>query len=391
MSGQKVMAAMSGGVDSSVTALLLARQGYEVCGGTLLLWQGENPQEQSGCCALSEVEDARRVCAHLGVEHYTFNLKDVFCREVIDRFAEGYRRGETPNPCVDCNRSVKFTRLFEKASLLDCEFLATGHYARIEREEGSGRWLLRRGADPDKDQSYVLYVLSQETLAHTLFPLGELTKREVRELAAAEGFPTASKSESQDICFVPDGDYAAFLERRLGAVSPPGHFLSRTGEVLGEHRGMLRYTLGQRRGLGVSAAHRLFVVEKDLSRNAVILGDECDLYARRMPVSAVNWVSAPPISASLRARVKSRYRQEAQPAWLHPAPGGVLVEFDAPQRALTPGQAAVFYDEESGEYLLGGGTISAMPADAAQPHPEGESMRENLHAVRVRHCSKEEA
>lgn len=203
MSGQKVMAAMSGGVDSSVTALLLARQGYEVCGGTLLLWQGENPQEQSGCCALSEVEDARRVCARLGVEHYTFNLKDVFCREVIDRFAEGYRRGETPNPCVDCNRSVKFTRLFEKASLLDCEFLATGHYARIEREEGSGRWLLRRGADPDKDQSYVLYVLSQETLAHTLFPLGELTKREVRELAAAEGFPTASKSESQDICFVP--------------------------------------------------------------------------------------------------------------------------------------------------------------------------------------------
>ena len=360
MSGQKVMAAMSGGVDSSVTALLLARQGYEVCGGTLLLWQGENPQEQSGCCALSEVEDARRVCARLGVEHYTFNLKDVFCREVIDRFAEGYRRGETPNPCVDCNRSVKFTRLFEKASLLDCEFLATGHYARIEREEGSGRWLLRRGADPDKDQSYVLYVLGQETLAHTLFPLGELTKREVRELAAAEGFPTASKSESQDICFVPDGDYAAFLERRLGAVSPPGHFLSRKGEVLGEHRGMLRYTLGQRRGLGVSAAHRLFVVEKDLSRNAVILGDECDLYARRMPVSAVNWVSAPPISSSLRARVKSRYRQEAQPAWLHPAPGGVLVEFDAPQRALTPGQAAVFYDEESGEYLLGGGTISAI-------------------------------
>ena len=390
MSGQKVMAAMSGGVDSSVTALLLARQGYEVCGGTLLLWQGENPQEQSGCCALSEVEDARRVCARLGVEHYTFNLKDVFCREVIDRFAEGYRRGETPNPCVDCNRSGKFTRPFEKALLLDCEFLATGHYARIEREEGSGRWLLRRGADPDKDQSYVLYVLSQETLAHTLFPLGELTKREVRELAAAEGFPTASKSESQDICFVPDGDYAAFLERRLGAVSPPGHFLSRKGEVLGEHRGMLRYTLGQRRGLGVSAAHRLFV-EKDLSRNAVILGDECDLYARRMPVSAVNWVSAPPISSSLRARVKSRYRQEAQPAWLHPAPGGVLVEFDAPQRALTPGQAAVFYDEESGEYLLGGGTISAMPADAAQPHPEGESMRENLHAVRVRHCSKEEA
>ena len=373
---------MSGGVDSSVTALLLARQGYEVCGGTLLLWQGENPQEQSGCCALSEVEDARRVCARLGVEHYTFNLKDVFCREVIDRFAEGYRRGETPNPCVDCNRSVKFTRLFEKASLLDCEFLATGHYARIEREEGSGRWLLRRGADPAKDQSYVLYVLSQETLAHTLFPLGELTKREVRELAAAEGFPTASKSESQDICFVPDGDYAAFLERRLGAVSPPGHFLSRTGEVLGEHRGMLRYTLGQRRGLGVSAAHRLFGVEKDLSRHAVILGDECDLYARRMPV---NWVSAPPISSSLRARVKSRYRQEAQPAWLHPAPGGVLVEFDAPQRALTPGQAAVFYDEESGEYLLGGGTISAMPADAAQSHPEGESMRENLHAVRVRH------
>ena len=360
MSGQKVMAAMSGGVDSSVTALLLARQGYEVCGGTLLLWQGENPQEQSGCCALSEVEDARRVCARLGVEHYTFNLKDVFCREVIDRFAEGYRRGETPNPCVDCNRSVKFTRLFEKASLLDCEFLATGHYARIEREEGSGRWLLRRGADPDKDQSYVLYVLGQETLAHTLFPLGELTKREVRELAAAEGFPTASKSESQDICFVPDGDYAAFLERRLGAVSPPGHFLSRKGEVLGEHRGMLRYTLGQRRGLGVSAAHRLFVVAKDLSRNAVILGDECDLYARRMPVSAVNWVSAPPISSSLRARVKSRYRQEAQPAWLHPAPGGVLVEFDAPQRALTPGQAAVFYDEESGEYLLGGGTISAI-------------------------------
>lgn len=350
MQGERIMVAMSGGVDSSAAALLLARAGRALCGATLLLWQDGSPAPAAG--------DARAVCAALGIEHHLFDLREEFVRSVVLPFAEGYRRGETPNPCVECNRSIKFTGLLARAEPLGCRRIATGHYARIERD-GGGRFLLRRGIDPGKDQSYVLYVLSQETLSRTLFPLGELTKGEVRELAAQAGLSCAGRPESQDICFVPDGDYAGFLERRLGILSPPGPFLSPEGEPLGEHRGLIRYTIGQRRGLGISAGERLFVLGKDPARNRIVLGEEARLYAARMAVSAVNWVSCAPPSGPVRALVKSRYRQQAQPAWLHPGPDGVTVEFDRPQRALTPGQAAVFYDTDTGEYLLGGGTIRA--------------------------------
>ncbi len=354
---KKVMVAMSGGVDSSVAALLLQRQGYSLCGATLVLYANSDIGlcDTRTCCSLDDVEDARRVCTRLGIDHFVFNMKAQFKQGVIDPFAEGYRRGETPNPCVECNRSIKFSGVLDRARQLDCDAIATGHYVQRDYDAATGRWLLKKAKDPAKDQSYVLYVLTQQTLAQTLFPLGGLTKQEVRALAEEEGLVTAKKSESQDICFVPDGDYAGFLTKTLGVASEPGRFVSPQGAVLGQHAGMIHYTLGQRRGLGVSADRRLFVVEKDMRQNTVTLGDEALLMQRQMVVDALNWVSVAAPQGSIRAQVKSRYRQSAQPAWLHPQEdGSLVVEFDLPQRALTPGQAAVFYADD---IVLGGGTI----------------------------------
>lgn len=348
---------MSGGVDSSVAALLLQQQGYSICGATLSLYSNTDIGlgETKTCCALDDVEDARRVCAKLGIDHLVFNMKTQFKQGVIDPFAKGYQRGETPNPCVECNRSIKFSGVLAKAQQLEYDAIATGHYVQREYDAAAGRWLLKKAMDPAKDQSYVLYVLTQPTLAKTLFPLGGMTKQEVRQMAEEHSLVTARKSESQDICFVPDGDYAGFLTKTLGVVSEPGRFVSPQGDVLGQHAGMIHYTLGQRRGLGVSADRRLFVIQKDMKSNAVVLGDEALLMQRRMTVDELNWVSIGRPLGSIRAQVKSRYRQAAQPAWLHPQEDGRLtVEFDAPQRALTPGQAAVFYAQD---IVLGGGTI----------------------------------
>lgn len=354
---KKVMVAMSGGVDSSVAALLLQQQGYALCGATLSLYSNSDIglEETKTCCSLDDVEDARRVCAKLGIDHYVFNMKAQFKQGVIEPFATGYQRGDTPNPCIECNRTIKFSGVLTKAQQLDYDSIATGHYVQREYDAVAGRWLLKKAKDPAKDQSYVLYVLTQPMLAQTLFPLGGLSKNEVRQLAEEKGLVTARKSESQDICFVPDGDYAGFLTRTMGVISEPGRFVDPAGKELGQHQGIIHYTLGQRRGLGVSADRRLFVVEKNVTHNTVVLGDEALLMQRQMKVKALNWVSIDAPGGSIRAQVKSRYRQSAQPAWLHPQEdGGLIVEFDMPQRALTPGQAAVFYAED---IVLGGGTI----------------------------------
>jgi tRNA-specific 2-thiouridylase len=351
------MVAMSGGVDSSVAALLLMRAGLSICGATLRL----DADDASGaCCSPDNVEDARRVAGRLGIDHHVFDFSKIFRRKVVDRFVEGYLGGETPNPCVECNRSVKFGPLLSRARLSGCGCIATGHYVRREYDAAAGRWYLRRAADAGKDQSYVLYTLTQDELAHTLFPLGELHKSEVRALAAQSGLASAHRPDSQDICFVPGGDYAAFLER-MGVQSPPGRFVGPGGEEIGTHRGIVRYTVGQRRGLGISAPQRLFVIEKNPADNTVRVGAEELLFSRRMLVRDVIWSAIAPPQGPLRAQVRARYRQAAQPAQIFPQPdGGALVEFDAPQRALAPGQAAVFYD---GDVVLGGATI-CPPRDA---------------------------
>lgn len=353
----KIMVAMSGGVDSSVSALLLQKQGNSICGATLQLYTNDDIglSETKTCCSLDNVNDARHVCAKLGVDHFIFNMKEQFKRDVIGAFAEGYKCGETPNPCIECNRSIKFSGMIKRAEQLEYDAIATGHYVQREFDSISGRWLLKKAVDQSKDQSYVLYVLSQETLSHTHFPLGGLKKAQVREIAEKQEIITARKSESQDICFIPHGDYVRFLTQTMGVISESGNFITPQGEVLGKHEGMIHYTLGQRRGLGVSSDRRLFVVKKDIANNAVVLGDEDLLMERCMKVDSINWVSIKPPNSSFRAQVKSRYRQPAQPAWLHPQEDGSLkVEFDLPQRALTPGQAAVFYEDD---IVLGGGTI----------------------------------
>lgn len=343
---ERVMAAMSGGVDSSVAALLLMQQGCEVCGATLMLHQKEGSDD---------IGDAKRVCERLGIPHYVFDMQRNFKEKVIDNFARVYSAGQTPNPCIECNRSVKFPRMIEIAKEMGIGSIATGHYVCREYDAINNRWQLKKAAYSEKDQSYVLYVLSQDTISRTFFPLGQLSKDQVREIAEENGFANARKGDSQDICFIPDGDYAGFLTQKLGLTTPKGNFVDSEGRILGEHKGMMHYTIGQRRGLGISAESRLFVAEKRLETNEILLGGEELLMERKMLVGDINWVSIKQPERHIRARVKSRYRHLAQPAWVTPLENGTaLVEFDYPQRALTPGQAAVFYEDD---LLLGGGTI----------------------------------
>lgn len=355
MKKNRVMVAMSGGVDSSVAAYLLKQQQYDICGVTLKLFDNDDISESADktCCSLSDIEDARSVAFNLDIPYYVFNFGDRFKKDVIDRFIQSYRAGRTPNPCIDCNRYIKFDKLLQRADELNYGYIATGHYAVIEKQ--GDRVILRKAADHTKDQSYVLYSLTQSQLKKVLFPLGSLTKAEVRDIANGIGLVTFNKPDSQDICFVKDGKYAEFIEEYTGAESLPGQFLNKSGDVLGTHKGIIHYTIGQRRGLNLATGNRIYVCGINASDNTVIVGEEKELYKKAFDVSDINLIALDRIDSPLRVKVKTRYKQTEQPATvLQTGENRIHVEFDEPQRSVTSGQAAVFYD---GDIVIGGGTI----------------------------------
>lgn len=358
---EKALIAMSGGVDSSVSAALMQKAGYECIGVTMKLHtESEAVCTEKSCCTAKDAEDARSVCTRLGMKYYVFNFTDDFERQVIGRFISAYENGFTPNPCIDCNRYMKFDKLFRRAEELGCEFIVTGHYARVQYDPQSGRWLLKRSKNLAKDQTYVLYALTQKQLAHTKFPLGEFSdKEQVRALAAEMNLLNADKRDSQDICFVPDGDYAAFICRHTGREYPRGSFIDTAGNVLGQHRGIIRYTIGQRKGLGLSFPQPMYVCAKDIARNTITLAPESELYCSALYAQDFNWISLEePPCEPLRVNAMTRYHaKEAEALVCADESGRVRVAFDKPQRAVCAGQAVVLY---SGDTVVGGGTITAV-------------------------------
>lgn len=376
---QKALIAMSGGVDSSVAAALMQEQGYDCIGATMKLYEnadivsGEDEaekedrnrpvtkdapeKERKTCCTAKDAEDAAIVARKLGMPFYVFRFTEEFRCQVMERFVNSYLKGETPNPCIDCNRYMKFEKLYERARLIGCDKIATGHYARISQDAESGRWQMRRAYDEKKDQSYVLYCLTQEQLSHVCFPLGELTKEKVRELAQGYGFYNADKQDSQDICFVPDGRYEKFIERYTGKRAPEGDFVAEDGEIIGRHKGIIHYTVGQRRGLGIAAASPYYVKEIRPESNEVVLCSNEELFQSSLTAGDVNWVSIPEPAGKIRTEAKIRYRHKPAAATAEMTESGLLkVIFDEPQRAVTKGQSVVLYD---GELVLGGGKICA--------------------------------
>lgn len=352
---KKVMIGMSGGVDSSVAAFLLQKESLEVIGATMKLYNNEDIDfvSEKTCCSLDDVLDAKSVCARLGIRHYTLNMTDDFKKEVIERFISAYQNGFTPNPCIDCNRYMKFSKMLHKAQELDIDYVATGHYARIEKQ--GDRYILKKAVDLSKDQSYVLYSLTQEQLKVTKFPLGNYTKQQVREIAEENGFVNARKHESQDICFVPDGDYSKFIEYYTGKTYPCGDFVDMNGKRLGEHKGIIRYTIGQRRGLGLALPASMYVVEKDVDNNKVVLGFNDDLFKKEVNVKNISFTACDGLDKPERLCAKIRYNQKEQPATVTQTDENhFTIVFDEPQRAITKGQAAVLYD---GDTVVGGGTI----------------------------------
>lgn len=354
----KALIAMSGGVDSSVSALLIKQQGFECIGCTMKLYANEDacvPREKT-CCSLDDVADARNVANRLQIPYYVFNFTDDFREKVIHKFIDCYEKGITPNPCIDCNRYMKFDKLYERAKILGCDYIVTGHYARIEKI--GERFYLKKAVDLSKDQSYVLYHLNEEQLAHTMFPLGELKKTEVREIAREHGFVNADKRESQDICFVPNGDYAQVIEHHTGKHYPAGDFVDKDGHVLGQHRGIIHYTIGQRKGLAISADRRLYVGSICPKNNTVCLCDRDDLLRKEATAVEFHWINGVPTESKFSCQVKIRYNQKEQPATVEVvAPDKVKIIFDQPQRAITPGQAAVLYQ---GDIVLGGGVLACI-------------------------------
>ncbi len=352
----KALIAMSGGVDSSVAALMMKDKGYECVGCTMRLYSNEDAGIDKGhtCCSLDDIEDARAVAYRLGMPYYVFNFSEDFNEKIIEKFIHCYEQGITPNPCIDCNRYMKFDKLFDRAKVLGCDYVVTGHYARIE-ELSDGTFQLKKALDLSKDQSYVLYSMTQEQLRATQFPLGALCKSEVRSIAEANGFVNAAKPDSQDICFVPDGDYAKVIKLRTGRSYAEGNYVDTNGKVLGRHKGIINYTIGQRKGLGIAFGKPTFVVDIRPETNEVVLGSNEELFGTELNVTDFNWIAGTAPAESFSCKAKIRYRQEEQPATASLLSNGdVHISFDKPQRAITKGQAAVLYD---GDTVLGGGVI----------------------------------
>ena len=350
---ERTAVAMSGGVDSSAAAWLLKQQGHDLMGVTLTLFDQTTANVPG---SQQDVDDARAVAAQLGFPHHVFHMAQCFRSQVMDRFVAAYEAGTTPNPCVVCNRYIKFGALLEQSRSLGAQAVATGHYAQVSWDEGSRRWLLKKALHPEKDQSYVLYSLTQYQLSASRFPLGHLSKAEIRDIAQSQGLVSARKRESQDICFIPDGDYAAFIRRHTGKEYPSGHFVDSQGNVLGTHTGIIGYTVGQRRGLGVSSTQgRLYVKEVRPSENTVVLSDNQALFSRTLTANDLNLIALPRLDTPMRLKAKVRYRQQEQPCLVEQTGDDTIrVTFDQPQRAITPGQAVVLYD---GDVVVGGATI----------------------------------
>lgn len=354
---KKALVAMSGGVDSSVAAYLTKEMGYNATGITLKLFDNEDIGEtkEKTCCSLDDIDDARNVCRKIGIPYYVYNFKDSFKENVIDRFISAYENGTTPNPCIDCNRYIKFEKLIRRVEELEFDKVVTGHYSIIEYDEGADRFLLKKSADLSKDQSYVLYSLTQKQLSKTLLPLGNLTKSYVREIAESLNLINAKKHDSQDICFVPDGDYAKFIEQYTGRTYPNGNFVDENGNILGEHKGIIRYTVGQRKGLGLALPCPMYVKEKNLEENKVILCENHRLFSKELYATDINLISCDRIDKPMRVKARVRYNQPEQPATVEQTDNNTIhITFDEPQRAISKGQAVVLYD---GEYVIGGGTI----------------------------------
>ncbi|MBT9143066.1 MAG: tRNA-specific 2-thiouridylase MnmA [Dehalococcoidia bacterium] len=357
---RRVIVAMSGGVDSSLCVALLKEQGFDVIGVTMRLWTSPDFEEDAkiagrGCCSLSAVDDARRVSDKMSIPFYVLNFKEAFRLQVVDNFVEEYRRGHTPNPCIACNRFMKFNLLLKRAFELEAGYLATGHYARIEYDQLLGRYRLKKARDASKDQTYALYNLTQEQLAHTLFPLGNFLKSEVREMAAEYGLSVADKPDSQEICFIPDDDYKRFLREEINLKEKSGPIMDVAGNRLGTHEGLANYTVGQRKGLGLAVGRPLFVVALDVENNTLLVGSNKDVFSSSLIADDLNFILLPQLTEAMRVTAKIRYHAKEVAATLLPlGDGRIRLNFDEPERAVTPGQSVVFY---IGDDVLGGGII----------------------------------